>query len=43
MAGKKKFLFQIKDGQKNEISSSLLVFISPKEDVDMGEPLSRSP
>ena len=43
MVGKKKSLIQFKDGQKKEISSSLLVFLSSKEEVEMDEPLSHSP
>ena len=42
VAGKKKFLFQFEDGQKKEISSSSLVFLSSKEEVDMDDPLSHS-
>ena len=40
VVGKNYFLVQFEDGQKKEISSSLLVFLSPKEEVDMDEPLS---
>ena len=43
VVGKKKFLVQFKDGQKKEISSSSLVFSSPKEDVEMDEPISHLP
>ena len=42
MMGKKKFLVKLKDGQNKDISSSLLVFLSPKEEVEMDEPLSHS-
>ena len=35
--GKKKFLIQFEYGQKKEISSSLLVFLSLKEEIDMDE------
>ena len=41
--GKNNFLVQLEDGQKKEISSSSLVFLSSKEEVDMDEPLSHSP
>ena len=43
MAGKKKFLVQFEDGKKKDISASLLVFLNSKEEVEMDEPLSRSP
>ena len=43
VVGKKRLLVQLEDGQKKEISSSLLVFLSPKEEVDMDESLSNSP
>ena len=43
MAGKKKFLVQFKDGYKKKISSSSLVFISLKEEVDMDEAISHYP
>ena len=43
VVGKKNFLVQFEDGQKKEISASLLVFLSPKEEVDMDEPLYHSP
>ena len=33
----------MKDVQKEEISSPLLVFISSKEEVDMDEAISKSP
>ena len=38
--GKKKFLVLFEDGQKKEISSSSLVYLSSKEEVDMEEPIS---
>ena len=41
--GKKKFIFQFEDGQKKEISSSLLVILSSKEEVDRDETTSDSP
>ena len=40
---KKNFLVQFEDGQKKEISDSLLVFLSSKEEVEMDEPLSHYP
>ena len=40
---KKKFPVQFKNGQKKEIISSLLMFLSSKDEVDMDEPLSHSP
>ena len=43
VVGKKKFLIQFEDGQKKEISSSSLVFLSSKEEVDMDEPISHLP
>ena len=33
VAGNKNFLVQFEDGKKKEISSSLLMFLSPKEEV----------
>ena len=33
VTGNKNFLVQFEDGQKKEISSSLLMFLSPKEEV----------
>ena len=41
--GFKKFPVQFEDGQKKEISSSSLVFLSSKEEFDMDEALSHSP
>ena len=43
VVGKKKFPVQFEDGQKKEISSSLLVYLSSKEEVEMDEPISCSP
>ena len=38
--GKKKLLVQFEDGQMKYISYYLLVFLSLKDEVNMGEPLS---
>ena len=43
VVGKKRLLVQFRDGQKKEMSSSSLVFLSSKEEVEMDEPLSNSP
>ena len=43
VVGKNNFLVQFEDGQKKEISSSSLVFLSSKEEVDMDEPISHLP
>ena len=43
LVGKKNFLVQFEYGQKKEISASSLVFLSSKEEVEMDEPLARSP
>ena len=43
VVGEKKFLVQFEDGQKKEISSFLLVFLSSKEDVEMDGEISHSP
>ena len=43
MVGKKKFLVLVEDGQKKEIVSSSLVYLSLKEEVDMDEPISHLP
>ena len=43
VVGKKKFLVQFEDGKKKEISSSSLVFLSLKEEVEMDEPISHFP
>ena len=42
VVGKKNFLVQFKDGKKKEISSSLLVFLSSKGEVEMEEAISHS-
>ena len=42
MAGKKNFLVQFEDGQKKEISSSSILVLSSKEEVDMDEAISHS-
>ena len=43
VVGKKKFLVQFEYGQKKDISSSLLVFLSLKEEVEMDDAISHSP
>ena len=43
VVGKKKFLVIFEDGQKEEISSSSLVYFSEKEEVEMEEPISHLP
>ena len=43
VVGNKKLLFHFEDGQKKYISSSLLVFLSSKEEVEMDEAISYSP
>ena len=43
VVGKKNFLVEFEDGQKKEISSSSLMFLSSKEDVEMDEAISHSP
>ena len=43
MAGKKKFLVQFEYRRNKEISYSLLVSLSSKEEVDMDETISHSP
>ena len=43
VVGKNKFLIQFEDGQKKDISSSLLVFLISKEEVEMDEPISHLP
>ena len=40
VVGKKNFFVQFEDGQKIEISSSSLVFLSSKEEVEVDEPIS---
>ena len=41
--GKNKFLVLFKDGQKKEIGSFLLVYLSDKEEVEMEESITLSP
>ena len=43
VVGKKNFLYQFEYGKKKEISYSLHVFLSPKEEVEMAEPMSHLP
>ena len=43
VVGKKKFLVQLEDGQNNDISSSSLVYLSLKEEIDMEELISNLP
>ena len=43
VVGKKNFLVLFEDGQKKEISSSLLVFLNSKEEVEMDQPISHLP
>ena len=43
MVGKKRFLVQFGDGQRKDTSSSLLVFLISKKEVEMDEPLSNYP
>ena len=43
VVGKNIFLVQFVDGQKKEMSYSLLVFLCSKEEVEMDEPLSHFP
>ena len=43
VVGKKNFLIQFEDGQKKDISSYSLVFLSSKEDVDMDDPIAHTP
>ena len=45
VVGKKRFLVQLENGQKNEMSSCLLVYVCPKEEVclEMDEPKSKLP
>ena len=43
VVGKKNFLVKIENGQKKEMSSSSLVFLSQKEEVDMDDPISNLP
>ena len=41
--GNNNFLFQLEYGQNKEISSSSLVFLGSKDEVDMDEAISHSP
>ena len=41
--GKKKFLVKFEDGQKRDISSYVMVFLSSEEGVEMDEPISHLP
>ena len=41
--GNKKFLVLFEYGQNKEISSSLLVYLSEKDEVEMEEPISHLP
>ena len=43
VVGDDNLLVQFEYGQKKEISSSSLLFLSLKEEVDMDEPISHSP
>ena len=43
LVGKKKFLFLFEDGQKKCMSSSSLMYLIPKEEVDMEETISHLP
>ena len=43
VVGKNNFIVQFKYGKNREISSSSLVFLSSKEEVDMDEEISHSP
>ena len=43
MLGKNKLLVKFKDGKKKDMSSSLLQFLFPKEEVDMDDPKSNLP
>ena len=43
VVGKKEFLIQFEYAQKKDISPSLLVFLSLKEEVEMDEAISHSP
>ena len=40
MVSKNKFLVQFEYGQKKDIGSSFIVFLNPKEEVEMDEPIS---
>ena len=39
VAGKKNFLILFEDGQKKEMGSSSLVYLSSKQEVDMEDPI----
>ena len=43
VVGKKRFLVQFGDGQKKDMSFVSLVFLSTKEEVNMDNPLTKSP
>ena len=43
VVGKKKFLVLFKDGQKKDMGSCLLVYLSEKEEVEMVESISHLP
>ena len=43
VVGLKKFIVQLENGQKKEISSSSFLFLSSKEEVEMDEALSHYP
>ena len=43
MVGKKKFLILFEYGQKKEMGSSSLLYLSEKEDVETEEPISHLP
>ena len=43
VVGEKKFLDIFEDGQKKDMGSSFLVYLSEKEEVDMEEPISHLP
>ena len=43
VVGKKNLLIQFEYGKKKEISYFLIVFLSPKEDIETDEAISHSP
>ena len=43
VVGEENFLVQLEYGKKKEISSSSLLFLSSKEEVEMDEPISNLP
>ena len=43
MVGKNNLLIQFEYGQKKDVGSFPLVFLSPKEEIDMDEAISHSP